>query len=188
MNFIYYERQGEKVFSYNNNPKAERLFITITEDIKYNFAFLNNVTELMKKVESSNCKELVVSCGSDNINFNKMGMAYLHNTLLFFALKKKNVFVSNELGKLLHEKVSHFSGEKFKKISLKNDLLKSVQQCYCFEGDKDVNRTVQILVDFIAEKSLVLEDAKEFLVTTIGEIFSNAFHHGDKERVFLCTI
>ena len=57
-------------------------------------------------------------------------------------------------------------GEKFKKIDLHKDLIKNVQQCYRFKGDKSVNQTVQILVDFIANKNLVLENAKEFLFTT----------------------
>ena len=43
---------------------------------------------------------------------------------------------------------------------------------------------MQILVDFITDKNLILENAKEFLVTTIGEIFSNAFNHSDRNQVF----
>lgn len=71
------------------------------------------------------------------------------------------------------------------RIDLHEDLIeKSVQQCYCFKNEKSINQTVQILVDFIANKNLVLENAKEFLVTTIGEIFSNAFIHSDENKVF----
>lgn len=91
--FKLIERHGEDVFSYNNNVKDKKLFVTITAEIKYNFHFLNGITELIHKVENSNCEKVYVSCRSQDINFNKMGMAYLYNTLLFFA-KKKNVYIS----------------------------------------------------------------------------------------------
>lgn len=171
------------MFSYNNNVKNKKLFITISVEVKYNFQFLNDITELIHKVENSNCEIIYVLCNPSNINFNKMGMAYLYNTLLSLA-QKKNIFISNSLFKVIHAQVSHSSGDKFKKIELYREALKSVQQCYCFQGDKAVNKTVQILVDFITDKNLILENAKEFLITTIGEIFSNAFNHSDKNQVF----
>ena len=40
------------------------------------------------------------------------------------------------------------------------------------------------MVDFISENNLVLERAREFLITTVGEIFSNAFGHSNEEKVF----
>lgn len=171
------------MFSYNENVKEKKLFVTILEEIKYNLDFLNAITELMKNVENSNCEQVYVSGSVKYTNFNKMGMAYLYNVFSFLA-KKKNVFVKNDLSKLMHERVTHSDGKKFKKIDLHEDLTKNVQQCYCFEGEKSINQTVQILVDFITNKNLVLENAKEFLVTTIGEIFSNAFIHSDENRVF----
>lgn len=177
------ERHGGNVFSYNINVKDKKLFVTITAEIKYNFHFLNDITELIHKVENSNCEKVYIACSSQNITFNKMGMAYLYNTLLFFA-KKKNVFISNSFMKLVHEQVSHSAGDQFEKIDLYRESMKSVQQCYCFKGDKAVNQTVQILVDFITDKNLILENAKEFLITTIGEIFSNAFNHSDENQVF----
>lgn len=173
----------ENMFSYNNNARDKKLFVTISKEIKYNFTFLNAITDLMKTVESSNCERVYVSGSVKYTNFNKMGMAYLYNTLSFLT-KKKTVFVDSDLLKLMHERVTHSEGEKFKKIDLHKDLIKNVQQCYRFKGDKSVNQTVEILVDFIANKNLVLENAKEFLVTTIGEIFSNAFIHSDENSVF----
>ena len=171
------------MFSYNSNVREKKLFITITKEIKYNFYFLNSVTELIYKIENSNCEKVYISCHLQNISFNKMGMAYLYNTLLFIA-KKRNVFISNSLMKLVQEKVLHSAGDKFEKIDFYEESMKSVQQCYCFQGDRAVNQTVQILVDFITDQNLVLENAKEFLVTTIGEVFSNAFSHSDQNRVF----
>lgn len=177
------ERNGDDVFSYNDDVKDKKFFITIPTEIKYNFRFLNAITELIFKVENTNCEKVYVLCTSQDINFNKMGMAYLYNTLLFIA-KNKHVFISISLMKLVHEQVSHSAGDKFEQVDLYRESMKSVQQCYCFQEDKAVNQTVQILVDFISDKNLILENAKEFLITTIGEIFSNAFNHSEQNRVF----
>lgn len=70
------------------------------------------------------------------------------------------------------------------KIEMENFNNSDILQCYYFHDDKAVNQTVQILVEFIAEKSLMLQNAKEFLITTIGEIFSNAFNHSEQKTVF----
>lgn len=172
----WFVRQGENMFSYNNNSKDRKLFVTVPEEIKYNFNFLNSITELMKKVEESQCEKIYFSCRTKNINFNKLGTAYLYNVLLFFS-QKRTVFASREVAKCLKEQVLRTGGEKFEKIDIKNRLTAEVQQCYCFDDDKKVEQTVQILVEFIAENNLIFENAKEFLVTTIGEIFSNAFNH-----------
>lgn len=171
------------MFSYNNNVKDKKLFVTVPAEIKYNFNFLNSITDLMEKVENSNCEQVYFSCTSKDMNFNKMGAAYLYNTLHFLA-RNKAVFASKYLIKSLQERVLHTDGAKFEKIEMKNRLENGTLQCYCFKDDRAVNQTVQILVDFIAEKNLMLENAKEFLITTIGEIFSNAFNHSDQNKVF----
>lgn len=103
--------------------------------------------------------------------------------------KKKTVYVNRELNQLLHKQVTHTDGSEFQKIDLQ-DSSKPVQQCYCFRDDKAVNKPVQILVDFITENNLVfeLEDAKEFLITTIGEIFRMHLIIAMKIKYILCMI
>lgn len=176
-------RKGEEMFSYNNNTKEKALYITISSEIKYNFNFLDSITELMIKVENSGCEKIYFSCEIDNINFNNMGTAYLYNVLIFFSRKKK-VFIHKQLEQLFHEKVSHSDGKKFKEINVDKDKLSEIQQCYCIRDDKAVNQTVQTLVEFILKNNLVFENAREFLITTIGEIFSNAFNHSNEKLVF----
>lgn len=171
------------MFSYNNNFKDRQLFVTVPTEIRYNFNFLNSITELMDKIEMSQSKEIYFSCNENKPNFNKMGAAYLLNIMRFFT-KIKTVYVKRELLKCLEEKVEHTDGAKFEKIEMENFNNSDILQCYCFHDDKAVNQTVQILVEFIAEKSLMLQNAKEFLITTIGEIFSNAFNHSEQKTVF----
>lgn len=171
------------MFSYNNNSKEKSLFVTLPSEIKYNFKFLNSITELMERVENSECKKICFSCEKKTINYNKMGAAYLYNTLVFLS-RIRSIFINKQLMQMFHEKVSHSDGTRFEKIDISKDLFNNIQQCYRMQDDKSVNQTVQILGEFILENNLVLENAKEFLITTIGEIFSNAFNHSNEKEVF----
>lgn len=171
------------MFLYNTD-KEKQLFVTLPSKIEYNFEFLNSITELMENVECSNCKEIFFSCNSEHNDFNKMGTAYLYNAIRFFS-NKKTVYASRYLMKYFQEQVWHTDGDKFEKVEMRSSRFNSSAfQCYCFKNDKQVNQTVQILVDFIADKNLIFKDVKEFLITTIGEIFSNAFNHSEQKQVF----
>ena len=171
------------MFLYNEDIEEEKLVISIPSKVQYDFTFLNNTTEMMKKVEQSQYKKILFSCMEKNINFDKMGAAYLYNMLVFFA-KTRSIFIDKPLYQIFHNKVSHSGGEQFDKIDIKKVSRSDIQQCYSIKNDKYVNQIVQILVDFISENNLVLERAREFLITTVGEIFSNAFGHSNEEKVF----
>lgn len=157
--------------------------MSMPSEIRYNFIFLNNITELMEKVEQSQCSKIYFSCGRENIKFDKMSAAYLYNTLLFFA-RNRSVLVDKNLYQIFHNQVAHSDAAKFEKIDIGKVSLSKIQQCYNINDDKSVNQTVQTLVGFISENNLVLENAKEFLITTIGEIFTNAFGHSNEKKVF----
>lgn len=174
---------GDNMFLYDERPKEKSLFVTIPSKIQYNFAFLNNITELLEQVEKSSYEKILIDCGTDPINYNKMCTAYLLNTLLFLA-QTKTVFAKNNLLQIFHETVSHSDGKQFEKIDITKDSLSQTQQCYCIRDDKAVSQTVHILGEFIGSHNLMFENAKEFLITTIGEIFSNAFNHSSENKVF----
>lgn len=46
------------MFLYDENPKEKSLFVTIPSKIQYNFAFLNNITELLEQVEKVAMKNI----------------------------------------------------------------------------------------------------------------------------------
>lgn len=176
-------KMGGTMFTYNKNLREKSFFVSIPSEIKYNFTFLNNITELMKKVEQSQCSKIYFSCSKEDIKFDKMGAAYLYNTLIFFS-RSKNVLVDNNLFQIFHNQVVHSDAAKFEKVDISKVSLSKIQQCYNISDDKLVDQTVQILVDFISDNNLVLKNAKEFLITTIGEIFTNAFGHSNERNVF----
>lgn len=171
------------MFSYNYNSKEGKLFVSVPEKINYNFAFLNSITELMEKAKQSSCQKICFSSGGKDIQCDKMGVAYLYNTLLFFS-REKSVLVDRTLYQIFHDQVLHSDSRKFEKIDIQKVSLSNIQQCYLINDDKSVKQTAQTLVDFISENNLIFENAKEFLITTIGEIFTNAFGHSDEKNVF----
>lgn len=171
------------MFTYNKNLKDGSFFISMPSEVRYNFTFLNDITELMKKVEQSQCHKIYFTCSKEKINFDKMGAAYLYNTLLFIA-RDRSVLVDKNLYQIFHNQVAHSDAAKFEKIDIRQVSLSKTQQCYNISDDKSVNQTVQTLVDFISDNNLVFENAKEFLITTIGEIFTNAFGHSNEKKVF----
>ncbi len=169
------------MFLYDEDSK--KLFVTIPSKLQYNFNFLNNITELMDKVNRSECDMICFYSKKKSFNFDKLSAAYLWNTILFLG-RDKTILISQPLYDIFHNQVSHSDGEKFEKIDITKVSESKIQQCYYIRNDKSVNQTVQILVDFISENNLVLENAKEFLVTTIGEIFTNAFGHSNEKKAF----
>ena len=94
------------MFLYNEDIEEEKLVISIPSKVQYDFTFLNNTTEMMKKVEQSQYKKILFSCMEKNINFDKMGAAYLYNMLVFFA-KTRSIFIDKPLYQIFHNKVSH---------------------------------------------------------------------------------
>ena len=168
------------MFSYHIDEDAKALFVLLSEEIKFDFEFLNLITKLMEGTVKSPYKEICVNYGNKLPAFDKMSAAYLYNVLRFFA-RTNTVFVRKPLSRIFDEKVSHSDSGKFQKIELEKEILNQKQQCYIINNDKGLDKTVQTLVDFIADHNLILENAKEFLITTIGEIFSNAFNHSDEK-------
>ena len=171
------------MFSYNDNLDEKKLYISMPSKIRYNFIFLNEITNLMKTVEQSGCNKLYFSSNEKDMVIDKLGAAYLFSTLQFFV-RNKTVLIDRALYQVFHDRVSHIDGRKFEKIDIQKIAASKIQQCYIISDSKWVNQIVPILVDFIAENNLVLEDAKEFLITTIGEIFTNAFGHSNEKKVF----
>lgn len=171
-------------FKYKDyKDKEKKLFVFLPAEMKYDFDFIDAIAEFMEKVEESEYKEVLVCGEKEMSSLDKMCAAYLLNTLYFLA-RRRNIYVKKDINKIFHEKVSHSDGGNFNRIDVGIDSLSTIQQCYNISDDKNVDQTVQILVDFILEHNLFLNNAKEFLITTIGEIFSNAFIHSDENKIF----
>lgn len=79
------------MFLYNEDRKNRDFFITIPEKIKYNFEFLNSITELMEKAMNSECNKIYLTGNVPSIDLNKMSAAYLYTTLIFLTKKENSI-------------------------------------------------------------------------------------------------
>ena len=63
------------MFSYNKNQKRGQIFVTIPNRIKYNFEFLNDITELIEKV--INALDNIKIEEKTDISFSDNGKTYI---------------------------------------------------------------------------------------------------------------
>jgi hypothetical protein len=144
---------------------------------------MNAIASMIKRSKDLECKKLYISCDGDKISYSRMAAAYLSNVLYHLA-REKTIYVERRLLSNIKQKVNYQEGSKFEKIDIDELVLNEEQQCYRFYNDESVGQSVRILVSFIAKRNLVAGDFEEFLVTTIGEIFSNAFNHSEEDSIY----
>lgn len=174
------------MFEYNYNPKSYILNINLPQILKYNFEFMDDMTELISFILSGDrdYAEIRISCKREPV-YDKMCKAYVFNVLRYLA-KRKKVLWSYELNKVITSSVYTTSGSKFTEIDLQKAVYKKELRDYRFSKDEDVTKPVEEIAKLIVEKNISIgrDTLKEFLTTTIGEIFSNAFSHSEKDELF----
>lgn len=169
------------MISYNDNIKNGELHITITKGIMHTFEFMNSLTEMSKKVLNSKSEKVFISAQKDDFQFDKLGIAYFYNLLKMFARNDKKVYIINWLVKLFNEKTEN-DGRKFEEIDIIEVIKREKLTLFQFRKETDVAEAVEKIVEFIQNSSMVL--SKDFLITTIGEIFSNAFNHSEEDKLY----
>ena len=173
--------ERHNMISYNNNPKTGELHITITSGIMHCCDFLNALTEMSEKVLTSRSETIFISAKQDDFKYDKLGMVYFANLLRMFTRKNKKVYVVRWLLILLNEKKDE-TGSKFEKIDIIETIMRDKLPIFRFEKDEDASEAVQKIVEFIHESGMCIP--KDFLITTIGEIFSNAFNHSEEGTLY----
>ncbi len=168
--------------SYNDNSKSGELHITINMAITYTFDFLNMVTEISKKIVSSNSETVFISAKTDEFQFDRLGLAYFYNLLMMLTRYDKKIYVVTWLMKLFVDNVDT-NKNKFENIDILETLNRDKLLYFEFRKDNDVSEAVQKIAEFIGIYCVV--SLGNFLITTIGEIFSNAFNHSEEQKVYL---
>lgn len=176
----------DNMFEYNYNPKLCILNICLPKMLKYDFKFMDDMTELIAYIMDNKrgYKEIRISCKSEPV-YDKMCKAYIFNVLRYLS-KKRKVLWSYELNRVITSSVNTTSGSKFTAIDLQKAVYTEELNDYRFGKDENVKKPVEEIAKIIVEKNISIgrETLKEFLTTTIGEIFSNAFLHSDKDELF----
>ena len=174
------------MFDYNYNPKTHILNITLPRTLHYDFRFMNDITELIRNVKDKNrnCMQVRVSCAREPI-YDKMCKAYIYNVLRSLS-KDIKVLWSIELNNVILSSVTTTIGSKFREINVQKAALADELNDYRFHNDQNVDKPVREIAKVIVEKNFTIgkNEVNEFLTTTIGEIFSNAFLHSEKDELF----
>lgn len=175
------------MFDYNYNPGTCTLNITLPKRMEYGFDFMNDISEMIKNIHNKKkgpCNVIRISCQKEP-EYDKMCKVYLYNVLRNLCTYHK-ILWSYELNGVITSSVSTAVGSKFEEINLPKAVVADKLSDYRFENDESVNKPVEEIVKIVVEKNFTIQEKelKEFLTTTIGEIFSNAFLHSEKEETF----
>lgn len=171
------------MFEYNNNPNTKVLFIELPLKLKFDYAFLLRMTEFMKR--ASECEKLRVSC-KENSDYDKLSKAYLFNILQHYS-RSKDTKWNKPLSSIILSTIHTSDGKKFSDI---DDIAKIVcddnLSFYIFHGDNGIEKPISEITKLLVDKNLTVNSSemKEFLSTTIGEIFSNSINHSEQDMVF----
>lgn len=159
-------------------------YISFPDKMKYDFNFLRAIFNITKRVLDSN-SNTVYAIGSNNTQCDSICVAVSRNILGFFA-KTKIVKLNPELVTLIGTNIHSLSGSEFSDIDLERVVADHRVKLYTFNNNNDVEKVVSELAGILIDSSLTINtnEVREFLSTTIGEIFSNSFVHSKQDEVF----
>ncbi|MDD3168591.1 MAG: hypothetical protein PHC91_03885 [Eubacteriales bacterium] len=172
------------MFKYKLEKTQNRLFIYLPEKLNFSIEFINELTYVFKLVMNKDFKNVLFSCDA-NCEFDKLCLAYLDNTIKYVS-KTKRVFWNYELQNLILNTVVRKRSNDFQEIVLATTIKNHDIPMYVFDGYDDVSQTVNKIVDILIDQNIAINknQIKEFLSTTIGEIFSNAINHSNQKNFF----
>lgn len=175
------------MFEYNYYSKDNALFITLPISISFGYEFLDSVSDMIDKIlynKKYNVEIVFFSCNQDAV-YDKMCKAYLLNVWHYMSAYKV-VKLHKYLAKMIYSTITVADGAKFKEIDISEDIMDDNLTYYRFHGDKNVKKPVDEMAKILVEQNLCInsETLKEFLSTTIGEIFSNSINHSEQDEIF----
>lgn len=174
------------MFEYNYNPRTQILNIALPRILHYNFEFMNDMTELICNImdDRKYCMQVRASCPREP-KYDKMCKAYIFNILRNLT-KSVKILWNVELNNTILSSVNTISGNKFTEIDVQKNAIADALNDYRFYNDQSVDKPIWEIANVIVEKNFTIgkNEVKEFLTTTIGEIFSNAFLHSEEDELF----
>ena len=173
------------MFKYMLQPSGQKLYVELPDKLNFNFDFLNAIAELLHHIENIPNSQVLFHCKEGAI-YDKLSKAYLYNIMLYIKSKKK-VFWNTSLEAMLKSTVHRRKGgDSELEIDLLERLASSELNLYSFQGDIAIQKPVNTLTETMVDKCLTINksEVKEFLSTTIGEIFSNSINHSEQEITY----
>ena len=171
--------------SYKWNSSKAELSIALPDKIVFDFEFLKMTAKMLHLINKFPCEIVTFMC-NNSADYDKLSKAYLYNLLLHVAGEKKarwNLTLKSKIELSVHSKTA----ANFEPIdNLAEKIRSSELNFYRFTGDAGIDTPVNALTKLLVEKNVTLdpEKIKEFLATTIGEIFSNSISHSAQDEFF----
>lgn len=173
------------MFKYVLQPLEQKLYVFLPNKLKFNCDFLNATAELLYYIENAPCSQVFFHC-KEKIGYDKLSKAYLYNVMNYVRRKKK-AFWNPALESTIQSTVRRRKGgETNLEIDLLERLSSDELNLYSFQGDTEIQQPVNSLTKAMVDKSLTINETevREFLSTTIGEIFSNSINHSEQETTY----
>ena len=173
------------MFKYSFNGGTKRLNITLPDALEFNFEFLKETSKMLFRINQFSFDE-VVFLGKSNAKYDKLSKAYLFN-LMANINERKRILWDRHLRLAIGTTVHYKKGEDYLPINDMVDKIASEElNIYRFYGDVGIEKPIEELTRIMVDMNLAIEPerVKEFLSTTIGEIFSNSTNHSKKQELF----
>lgn len=172
------------MFKYTLQPSGKKMIVDLPDKLEFNYDFLESVSNLVFQVETAPCDQVTFRC-KPNVSYEKLCKAYLYN--VFAQIKAhKPAFWNRSLQSTIMSSVHSQKGADFPPIN-EIDILKSRElDLYIFRGDVGIQGPINELTRLMVDRNLAFNptEIKEFLSTTIGEIFSNSINHSAQDITF----
>lgn len=125
------------------------------------------------------------------INYDNMCKAYIINILTYInKFPNKKVYINSIFKRKIQNQVMTKEGKDFNKDSDLDELIRNQElDYYAFNGKEDTSGAINHVASLLANSMLSInpDKLKDFLNTTIGEIFSNSRNHSDQQEVFFAS-
>ena len=177
------------VFSNADNDKL--LIVNLPNRLVFNVYFLIHMDCLVKKaIENDRIETVRVVC-PEIINYDNMCKAYIINILTYInKFPNKGVYINSIFKSRIQNQVMTKEGKDFNKDSDLNELIRNQElEYYTFNGKEDTSGAINHVSSLLVNSMLSInpDKLKDFLNTTIGEIFSNSCNHSDQQEVFFAS-
>lgn len=177
------------VFSNADNDKL--LIVNLPNRLVFNVYFLIYMDCLVKRaIENDRIETVRVVC-PEIINYDNMCKAYIINILTYInKFPNKGVYINSIFKSRIQNQVMTKEGKDFNKDSDLNELIRNQElEYYTFNGKEDTSGAINHVSSLLVNSMLSInpDKLKDFLNTTIGEIFSNSCNHSDQQEVFFAS-
>lgn len=178
-------------FIYNRCEEKNTLIVELPARLAFNLYFLIQIDVLLEEcLRGYDTYKIRVRC-SKFINYDSMVKAYIINALTYINEQSgKKVFINQDFRQRVQKEVSAKDGRNFNKETDIEELIKNQEsEYYMFEGKEEITRPVNHISVLLSKSmpSFNQDDLKDFLSTTIGEIFSNSYNHSNQHNVFFAS-